>query len=75
MTDQPEDLTGAFTPDPPIGCLLPGTALGEAQAAIARVHRLADLIEAGAPWTRNAGELAGRIRDALKPGEERRSDR
>lgn len=26
MTDQPEDLTGAYTPDLPIGCLLPASA-------------------------------------------------
>jgi chromosome segregation ATPase len=35
-----------------------------AEAAIARVHRLADLIAAGAPWTSNRGDLAQRIRDA-----------
>ncbi|MCX5365897.1 hypothetical protein OG864_45185 [Streptomyces sp. NBC_00124] len=29
MTDEPEDLTGAWTPDPPIGCLLPGAAPAE----------------------------------------------
>lgn len=44
---------------------------GQAQAALARVHRLADLIAAGAPWTANHDNLAGRIRDAATvPGEQ-----
>jgi len=35
-----------------------------AEAALARVHHVADLIAAGAPWTANHGNLAQRIRDA-----------
>lgn len=43
----------------------------QAQAALARVHRLADLIDAGAPWTANHQDLAGRIRDAATvPGQQ-----
>jgi hypothetical protein len=34
------------------------------QEALARVHHVADLIAAGAPWTANHGNLAQRIRDA-----------
>ncbi|MBZ6207483.1 hypothetical protein KVH31_13345 [Streptomyces olivaceus] len=38
-----------------------------AEAALARVHHLADLIHAGAPWTANHTELATRIRAAAGP--------
>ena len=34
------------------------------QEALARVHRLADLIAAGAPWTANRDDLARCIREA-----------
>lgn len=34
------------------------------QEALDRVHCLADLIAAGAPWTANHGDLAQRIHDA-----------
>jgi len=44
-----------------------------AEAAIARVQRLADLIEAGAPWTANHGTLAQRIRDALRTDGDRQT--
>lgn len=37
---------------------------GQHQAALARVHRLADLIAAGAPWAANRDDLARRIREA-----------
>lgn len=36
----------------------------QAEEALARVHHLADLIAAGAPWTANHGNLARRIREA-----------
>lgn len=36
----------------------------KAEAALARVHHVADLIAAGAPWTSNRDDLAQRIRDA-----------
>ncbi|MFI9154525.1 hypothetical protein [Streptomyces sp. NPDC053367] len=36
-----------------------------AEAAIARVRALADVIAAGAPWTANLDETAHRIREAL----------
>ena len=36
----------------------------ERQAALARVHHVADLIAAGAPWTANRDDLAQRIREA-----------
>lgn len=39
--------------------------LERAEAALARVHHLADLIHAGAPWTANHSELATRIRAAI----------
>lgn len=35
------------------------------EAAVARVHHVADLIEAGAPWTANHQATAARIRTAL----------
>ena len=36
----------------------------DAEQALARVHHVADLIAAGAPWTANRDDLARRIRDA-----------
>lgn len=36
-----------------------------AEAAIARAHRIADLIDAGAPWTASHRDTANRIREAL----------
>ncbi|MDH6448231.1 hypothetical protein M2155_000639 [Streptomyces sp. SAI-119] len=36
----------------------------QAEAALARVHQVADLIAAGAPWTANRDDLARRIHDA-----------
>lgn len=39
--------------------------LEHAEAAIARARTLADLIEAGAPWTANHQTLAARIREAV----------
>lgn len=38
-----------------------------AEAALARVRRVADLIEAGAPWTASHADTAARIRDAADP--------
>ncbi|MGW6222253.1 hypothetical protein ACWF8U_20485 [Streptomyces olivaceus] len=38
---------------------------GRDQAALARVHHLADLIHAGAPWLSNHTETATRIRAAI----------
>ncbi|MBZ6290358.1 hypothetical protein KVH30_02070 [Streptomyces olivaceus] len=39
--------------------------LERAEAALARVHHLADLIHAGAPWLSNHDETATRIRAAI----------
>lgn len=43
-----------------------GVRAARAEAALTRVHHLADFIEAGAPWTRNNADLARRIRDAAR---------
>jgi len=37
----------------------------QAEAAIARAHHVADLIDAGAPWTANHHDTANRLREAL----------
>ncbi len=42
-----------------------GEARHRAEAALARVHHVADLIEASAPWTASRAETARRIREAL----------
>jgi len=45
--------------------------LERAEAALARVRHVADVIAAGAPWTVNHDGLARRIRDAAAmPGEQ-----
>lgn len=36
-----------------------------AEAAIARAHHIANLIDAGAPWTANHHDTANRLREAL----------
>ncbi|MBZ6102754.1 hypothetical protein [Streptomyces olivaceus] len=41
--------------------------LERAEAALVRVHHLAAVIHAGAPWTANHTELAARIRTAAGP--------
>lgn len=40
---------------------------GQAEAALVRVHHVAALIHAGAPWTANHHETAARIRAAIRP--------
>ncbi|MFK0062648.1 hypothetical protein ACIQTN_25900 [Streptomyces werraensis] len=43
------------------------TRAARAEAALARVRALADLIDTGAPWTTNHTDLAARIRAAANP--------
>jgi hypothetical protein len=42
-------------------------AAEQAEAALVRVHHVAALIHAGAPWTANHQETAARIRAAIRP--------